>query len=223
MKKYLHFAIVVLLVSADLIYSQNEPEYIAVINKVIKEVFFKTDDPNWKKAVSGITLQTDNQIRTGERSLAVISFLDGSVLRVREKSEVIISGKKTNKTINKETYIKQGVIGFKVRNQENEEFRFTTPTMVASIRGTEGYFEIKNSLTILIVEEGIVEISPRDINTVQMVTAGFTGIINLQGNVEIRETSELEKQKLIQSKKIGTSLLELETEEDLIEFEIFQK
>jgi hypothetical protein len=44
--------------------------------------------------------------------------------------------------MSKNTFIDKGVVGFEVNKQaEDEEFKFTTPTVVASIRGTEGFIE----------------------------------------------------------------------------------
>lgn len=119
--------------------SKSAESPVAILMKAVKDVTFKKENADWQNAKIGLTLITGDEIKTGDKSLALIKFTDNSVLRVREKSTVKIYADKKDKAISKNTYIDKGTVGFKVTKQENEEFQFTTPTMVASIRGTEGY------------------------------------------------------------------------------------
>lgn len=118
---------------------------IVQVKKIIKDVTFRAnpDQSDWGKAKVGLILSDGGQVKTGSSSLALVHFIDGSgLLRVRENSILNIYGKSENKKMSKNTFINKGTIGFEVNKQaEDEEFKFTTPTVVASIRGTEGFIE----------------------------------------------------------------------------------
>jgi hypothetical protein len=118
---------------------------ILQVKKIIKDVTFKEnrEQSDWGKAKVGITLSDGGQVKTGSSSLALVHFIDGSgLLRVRENSVLNVYGSSKNKKMSKETFINKGIVGFEVNKQaEDEEFKFTTPTVVASIRGTDGFIE----------------------------------------------------------------------------------
>ncbi len=121
---------------------------IALVKKIIKDVTYRTgsDKSDWEKAKVGLPLNDGGEVKTGSNSLALVLFTDGSgLLRVRENAILHIYGKSENKKMDKNTFIDRGMVGFEVNKQaEDEEFKFTTPTVVASIRGTEGYIEFND-------------------------------------------------------------------------------
>ena len=116
---------------------------IAIVMKVVKDVSFKKVDGDWTTIKIGQALSTGDEIKTGAKSLALVKFTDNSILRVRENCSIKIYADKNDKQISKNTYIGKGGVNFEVaKQQQNEEFQFTTPTMVASIRGTKGFFQV---------------------------------------------------------------------------------
>jgi len=119
---------------------------VALVKKIIKDVQYKTaDQSDWEVAQTGKPLSDGGEVKTGHKSLALVLFTDGSgLLRVRENSVLNIYGSTEDRKLNKNTFIQEGTVGFEVNKQGDEEFKFTTPTMVASIRGTNGY--VKNNL-----------------------------------------------------------------------------
>ncbi|MDP2302269.1 MAG: FecR family protein [Ignavibacteria bacterium] len=132
---------------------------VAVVMKVVKEVSTKKEGTDWATAKIGQTLKTGDEVKTGDKSLALIKFTDNSLIRVRENSSLKIFADKKDKTISKNTHIDKGRVGFEVAKQENEEFKFTTPTMVASIRGTEGFFDVfPDGASLLVVARGLIEV-----------------------------------------------------------------
>ena len=120
---------------------------VALVKKIIKDVQYKTsEETDWEIAKTGKPLDDGGEVKTGNRSLALVLFTDGSgLLRVKENSILHIYGKAEDRKLNKNTFIQSGTVGFEVNKQEDEEFKFTTPTMVASIRGTDGYIKNNNS------------------------------------------------------------------------------
>ncbi len=230
MKVKINIIIALLLIcTIQLIAQESEeasnPKSVAILQKVVKEVEHqKIQTDEWEEAKRGMTLQDGHSIRTGGRSLALVTFLDKSILRVRENSVVKIFSSIEGTKQNKNTQIDQGVVSFDVSEQQDEEFKFTTPTGLASIRGTSGYFEVIPDKTWLIVEEGLIEIKAlNNDGESQNVGAGNTAEIDKEGNISIRPTTEDEKSKLNSSKIDKTIKYIIETSEGEYELELFDE
>lgn len=119
--------------------SQTKKDIQAVLVKVVRDVEKKGGTTAWQKAVSADQLKAGYQVKTNRGSAALISFLDNSKIVVRENSIVQIKGQVQGKQIiDRDVYMERGKLQFDVRKQETEQFRFTSPISVASIRGTGG-------------------------------------------------------------------------------------
>ena len=191
---------------------------VAIIMKVIKDVSIKKGSGEWAQAKLGSYLSSTDEIKTGDKSLALIKFTDNSILRVRENSTLKLFADKNKGTLAKNTYIDQGKVGFHVTKQQNEEFKFTTPTMVASIRGTSGEFEVFSDSTLLILGEGIVDILARKgAGASGTIHAGQHMTVDNQGNILLYTNTDKEKSELGNSEKTHVKRLVLKTNEgDLI-------
>jgi hypothetical protein len=182
---------------------------VAIVMKVIKDVKLKTAEAsNWSGAKIGQQLSTGDEIKTEAKSLAVIKFTDGSIINVRENSSLKIYADKKNKQISKNTYIDKGDVQFNVNKQEAEEFKFTTPTMVASIRGTQGAFNVKEEESMLLCTEGSIFIEALlgsrqtgDITGGQFAKVGTEGNINI-GQISPEQMNKIENMKKSNSKKV---------------------
>jgi hypothetical protein len=158
--------------------------------KVILSVSQKTAEADWFPAQKGWPVAYGDMVRTGEKSLAIIRFTDKSLVKVREKSELTVSGDVGKKNVS----LRGGVIGFNIQKQQaNEEFQFSSPTSVASIRGTGGQFTSGSSSDTLIVVEGTVLLSNTVSNRSMEVGAGYTGISGADGNLEVRPSTPAER------------------------------
>lgn len=167
---------------------------IALVKKIIKDVQYKTsDESDWEIAQTGKPLADGGEVKTGHKSLALVLFTDGSgLLRVKENSVLHIYGSTEDRKLNKNTFIEKGTVGFEVNKQGDEEFKFTTPTMVASIRGTDGY--IKN------VIDG--DYSAEDcIGTTELVLK--TGTADYQATCGNRESGSISGGEAIQCDENG--------------------
>jgi len=225
MKKYIIFISIVLIFLSNL-YAQDKAATVAVLKKIVQDVSHKSPNvDDWENAQKGTPLKSGDGIKTGERSLAVISFLDGSVLLVRAESIVHVYGKVDKGKEDKETHIQSGLVGFKVKKQaEDEEFNFTTPTGLASIRGTEGFFKVDLDQTMLVVHEGIIDV--RGLNGEKQsgtVSAGNTAIIKADGTVKIDKTTKSNLNLLDKVKSTKTVKYRIQTEEGEYEIEILEK
>ena len=134
-------------------------------------------------------------MKTGEKSVAVIKFKDNSMLRVRERTEVMLSGTQQGTSFSKSTQVDRGIIGFNIKKQQQgEEFRFSSPTSVASIRGTSGQFGIEDSGDKLVVLDGQVRLTNKISSQFIDVGAGYTGLSSGDGKVQLRVSTPEEKQ-----------------------------
>lgn len=161
---------------------------VAIMMKVVKDVTLKKAEADWSSVKIGAALSTNDEIKTGSQSLALIKFTDNSILRVRENSSLKIYADKNNKEISKNTYVDKGKVGFEVKRQGNEEFKFTTPTMVASIRGTDGVLDVDgDGNTTFGLSSGSANISATQGNKGQgTVTSGFFVSVGNDGNINIQ-------------------------------------
>jgi hypothetical protein len=175
---------------------------IGLLSKVILEVLRKESGKTWENAMRGQTLGSGDMVRTGPKSLAIIKFKDNSLVRLRERSELTVTGTITGGAFYKAVEVQTGVVGFNVQKQRSgEEFRFTSPTSVASIRGTAGMFTAKTMSDTLMVTEGSVFYTNRVSNKSVDVLSGFTGISNRDGTIQTRRSTESERRAALEAQQ----------------------
>jgi len=186
------FVLVIVVVIAALLAApawnlkQDKRDIQAYVIKVVKDVERKTPTTGWSKAVTLAELKSGHIVRTGEKSFAMIRFADESKVAVRERSTITISGEIQGKQIiNRDVYIERGRVAFGVKKQETEQFRFTSPISVASIRGTEGGtgFDPATGEADITIVVGSAEFRNTRSNQSTTVGAGETGKADTSGNV----------------------------------------
>jgi hypothetical protein len=141
LRKLVIFAAVAALVlsSMALVPQQDTRDIQAVVVKVVRDVQKKSQTTGWQKTLPADRLRSGYQLRTDDKSLAMVMFPDQSKLIIRAKSIVEIKGQKQDKQIvDRSVHVERGRLAFNVKKQEREQFRFSSPISVASIRGTEG-------------------------------------------------------------------------------------
>jgi hypothetical protein len=199
MKQTLQILAVVLMASAAFTtYAFAPGVTVGLISKVIAEVQRKPSDKDWVKAAKGDPLVDGDRVKTGEKSMAIIKFMDNSLVRIRELSEVTVSGSMTGPSFSKSVDVRSGVVGFTVQKQRpGEEFRFTSPTSVASIRGTGGAFCSSNTGDTLIVLEGTIGFANKKTNQSITVPSGFTGFSMPGGSLASHQSTSQEIQRAL--------------------------
>ncbi len=213
------FLIVVLLLSsfsfAFINLPSNTSNYnAAIVLKVIQDVKHKKQIGNWTTTKPATQLETSDQLRTGDKSVAVIRFVDGSSLRVRENTLVTIFADKKERGLIKNTKIDVGKMRFDIEKQQDEdEFIITTPTAVATIRGTSGMVNVlEDGQTILTVESGVVDV--RALLGAQQsgsVEAGNTSVITQDGAVSITQADEQQLNEVRNSLRTNEKYLRIQT------------
>ncbi len=165
---------------------------VALITKTIQDVKKQSGEAEWTKAAKGASLVSGDRVKTGQRSFAVVKFIDNSIVRVRELSELTLVTENSGTGILRNVGLSKGAYGFEVRKQQNDQFRLTTPTSVASIRGTKGKFSGGQGSDTLIVTEGLVSLhnnaSGKDVD----VAEGEIGISNEDGTISSRKATPAE-------------------------------
>ena len=165
-------------------YPSGENTTVALAVKVILDVSKKSEKVDWAKAKKGDMLYSGDDLKTGDRSIAIIKFLDNSMLRVREKSELKVYGQNKDGKFSKTVHITRGEFSFDIQKQENEQFIFSSPTSVAAIRGTQGDMTNLSDGDKLTVLEGLVSFLNTLSNTTLDVGAGETAFSGKDGKID---------------------------------------
>ncbi len=155
----------------------------------------KQGDKGWEAAKKGELIYGNDIVRTQKRAFALIKFNDTSTLRVGPNSEVQLYGENNPSS----TEIQNGEVGFSMAKQKDKPFQFTTPTAVASIRGTEGLLAIQiNGTDFLTIIEGLVRFSNKFSNDTVDVGAGETGESSADGKISVHKSTQDDLNRLTQ-------------------------
>ncbi|MCX6137769.1 MAG: FecR family protein [Ignavibacteriales bacterium] len=177
-------------------YDASKP--VATVHKPVGAVEFMATGKDWNRAVPATPLYSGDRVKTGENSFVIIKFIENSILRIQEKSEITIHGDITkNKEFSKNVYMERGSLGFTVQKRTNEKFEFSTPTSVASIRGTEGLLVTGGeNADVLIIASGVVVFT--NLISRQSVTVGANqaAFSDKQGNMNVKPVTLEQLQQL---------------------------
>ena len=175
---------------------QDKKDIAAYVVKVVRDVKTKGGTTGWHSAVPLEQLKSGCQVRTEDQSLAMIKFADETKLIVRQKSIVDIKGTVSGKQIlDRNIYTEKGNIQFNVVKQnEKEQFRFSSPVSVASIRGTGGAFIAGgDSVDMLIINHGLANLLNLLSKLSRDVGDNQTGVSDGSGHLNIRPSNDDEK------------------------------
>ena len=136
-------------------------EGIAVVVKVKGSItLIRGDKVSKEKVRKGMQLQDGDKIITKNKSYAAITFKDdASYIRIRPNSTCIIRGKKEKEEISKNIFLEVGMLFARIFKQKGK-FQISTPTSVASVKGTEWITEQKlEGGTFYYGMKGVVEVT----------------------------------------------------------------
>ena len=139
----------------------------------------------------GSPLSYQDKIKTGKNGYIALMYLDDkTVVKILGNSDLTISGDRSGNKINKSLDIKYGKIAANVKPQKGKEFRISTPTSVASVKGTE--FAIQSdpssgdSFTLI---EGLIQVTNSITGESTQVQEGETAISTPDGTLNVAETT----------------------------------
>lgn len=127
----------------------EEPKLKARINLIVGEVKIKSTDSKLRNASVGDLLLRNDQIITLEDSSVDLLLPGGSVLRLKENSDLLLADLSAQTNL----HLKSGNLLMAVKKmQNNETMQITTPTTIAAVRGTS--FSISNDSNTIAVLTG---------------------------------------------------------------------
>ena len=166
---------------------------IAIATKVMGTAEInKNANPGYISLKPGTILKDGDGIRTGSDGFVLLIFIDDkSQLKVKEDSEVTISGKKIATAISKNVRMDNGTIRAEVNKNRRCEFVIQSTTSVASVKGTDFWFIANTEVGDMIIGlEGIVDLFNVISGLNVDVTAGNTGTSDSNGNIDVNETNQ---------------------------------
>ncbi len=118
----------------------------------------KTDETKAQDARKGMVLYDGNKVSTGESSFCAVKFFDdNSLLRIKENSACTIEGKKEEEVTDKNVVVQIGTF-FASLFQPKGKFTITTPTSVASVKGTQWWtIQLGDGSTTYICVQGSID------------------------------------------------------------------
>ena len=139
----------------------------------------------------GSPLSHQDKIKTGKNGYIALMYLDDkTVVKMLGNSDLTIMGDRSGNKINKSLDIKYGRVAANVKPQKGKEFRISTPTSVASVKGTE--FAIQSdpstgdSFTLI---EGLIEVTNSVTGESTEVQEGETATSTPDGSLDVAETT----------------------------------
>lgn len=181
------FTLVLLIVSQGI--SQDK---IALILKARGKTSIKrAQGTEFKAGVAvGTPLYSKDQIRTGDDGYAVIVFLDDKTqIKVRENTEMVISGDRKPEAISKQIAMQFGTLKAEVTPLKKGEFTIATPTSVASVKGTV-FWVISDPVNgdSFYGVSGSVEVTNNESGATILVGANQTGKSTPNGDTGVETT-----------------------------------
>ena len=146
---------------------------------------------NFANLKPGTILSDGDKIRTGSSGFTAIIFIDDkSTLKLKENSEVVITGQRSARSIAKKINMDVGTVRATV-NKQNSNFVIQTPTSVASVKGTD-FWMITDPVDgdLVIGLEGLVTLTNNETGAEVDVTEGTSGSSTPDGLVDVEETEE---------------------------------
>lgn len=166
-------------------------EKIAIVTKIIGNAEYVRGKNPSKSIKRGLIIETGDQISTKKGGFVALLFIDDkSALKIREKSQITINGKKTSKSISKRVNLSNGSVRAQVKNNKN--FIVQTSVSVASVKGTDFWFlSNKGSRDSVIGLEGVITLSNRISGEKIDIKAGITGLSSVDGRLEAFQSDPL--------------------------------
>lgn len=136
----------------------------------------------------GTALEDGMIVETGDDGLAIVMFLDDkSLLRIHKNSRLTVGGQNLGTAIEKNITIAHGKIFADVSEQRQADFIISTPTSVASVKGTEFWVTSDPVLgDIFLGVSGLIEVQNLISGNIIEVGGGQVGESNPDGTTDVR-------------------------------------
>ena len=159
MRFSLLFTYILILILSLVFMAQAADAVAVVLSSRGKVSLFRAKETKAQDLRKGTVLYDGDKIKTAVASLCNIKFTDDkSLLRIKENSSCTIEAKKEKELTNKNIIVEVGTFLASLV-QPKGKFTITTPTSVASVKGTKGWtIQMLDGRTIYICLEGLVDL-----------------------------------------------------------------
>jgi len=193
-------------------------EKVAITVKTIGEVSRSSEGQEGFNALKrGNALSDNDVIRTGENGFIVAMYLDDkTTVKITENSEFKISGERQGGSIQKRVAISYGNMHASVTKQKGGEFIISTPTSVASVKGTDIVIvcdPIQGDLFVTLI--GVIEVKNNTTGETTTVSKGESATSTPDGSLEVHVTTEEETEEFEEDEETDNG-----SDEHKINFEI---
>lgn len=146
----------------------------------------------------GDSLNNQDEIRTRSQSFAAYKYVDNSTtIKVFANSYVLVNASRKDRNLDKNVKVFSGSVFTKVDPKSKGSMKVSTPTTVASVKGTEFLTSVNNDGEVTyIVTKGTVNVEIPDTGENSDVTEGQTAIVDKDLTMSIRDTTEEDLQTL---------------------------
>ena len=185
---------------------------IAVATKVIGSVEYVRGKDFAKSVKKGHIIESGDKITTAKGGFVALLFIDDkSALKVKENSEVIISGNKNNQAIAKRIGLKGGTIRAQVGKKQNRDFIVQTTVSVASVKGTDFWVVSDNNNGDSVIGiEGVIQLTNKISGDKIDIPSGITGLATKDGQLQSFNTDPKTIPKDPSGDNIGNQKLKIE-------------
>ncbi len=178
-------AFFLLFISLSLVWGAEEIAYTAKVSGQVNMVNLEKQTVPLKL---GTVLNAGEQIVSLSNGLAVIMFIDDkSILRIQKNTTLTIGGERSATAITKQIKMQFGKLKAEIAEQRGGEFLISTPTSVASVKGTDFWATSDRILgdTFLGIT-GLIEVQNLISGGVIEVGGGFVGTSKPDGSTEVK-------------------------------------
>jgi len=185
---------------------------IAVATKVIGSVEYVRGKDFAKSVKKGHIIESGDKITTAKGGFVALLFIDDkSALKVKENSEVIISGNNNNRAIAKRIGLKGGTIRAQVGKKQNRDFIVQTTVSVASVKGTDFWVVSDNNNGDSVIGiEGVIQLTNKISGDKIDIPSGITGLATKDGQLQSFNTDPKTIPKDPSGDNIGNQKLKIE-------------
>jgi len=187
-QRFLNTLLIFGFVFSGTLFSQS----VAVVTKVKGNVEVRHGDSgtSYNVAKAGELLKDEDFVRTGANAFAVLIYLDDkSMVKLKGNTNLSIRGKRTGKGLEKNLELTGGTVKAVVSKQRRGEFKITSPTSVASVKGTS-FWIVTNTQTgdVVYIEEGVVQVTNLATGAIVDLLENQTGFSTPDGGLTVSTT-----------------------------------
>tara|TARA_B100000029_G_scaffold516524_1_gene630567 strand:- start:3512 stop:4207 length:696 start_codon:yes stop_codon:yes gene_type:complete len=187
------YALLTIFFATSFLFAQPSSS-VAVLTKVkgnvqIQKSLEKNSEFSLGKA--GQLLNHKDIIKTSANAFAVLIYLDDkSMVKLRANTNLEIQGERIGKTLKKNLELTAGTVRATVSKQRRGEFSISSPTSVASVKGTDLWFQSDaEGGDVIYCLEGIVQLINNSSGEIVDLLMNQTGLSTPDGNLSVTTTN----------------------------------